>query len=153
MLIHAQTVVLSSSRRISVLAVCLMMFGCSTSPTVDFRLPPGFRGVVQVRADPIRGYTPREVNGVIVIPVPDDGKVVLDSIEMFIDGVNERLVAADGTILEYNEDIETPGVVRAYSLGYSLVGGERIGFYIGTPEEWKLVDRTRIGFALGSQVI
>jgi hypothetical protein len=130
---------------ISILIAALL--GCSGGTrSVYFKLPSNFRGVIEIRESP-GGLSPHLGDG-LVIDVPDDGLVTLTSLAMFHEGVNEQIIAADGTVLELNEPTEMPGITRAYSLGYSIAQGKpgRIGYFIGTPEEFRKLDKAKAGF-------
>jgi len=127
---------------------------------VDIVLPPGFQGVVELRLDPVRGIKLQAVKGSVVINIPQSGIVYLNDLELFHRGVHDRVITADGTELDLISlwEDSLPGVVRAYALGWSGSTGlpvgapegaglpPRIGYFIGTPEDWKLVDHTKIGF-------
>ncbi|HWD39861.1 MAG TPA: hypothetical protein VG944_13520, partial [Fimbriimonas sp.] len=124
--------------------VGIFLVGCATFPgEVQFRLPEKFKGLVEVSQNPSapNPFTPKD--GRVAVKVPADGVIATPNLEMFQSGVHEEFVTSSGTPLNYEYEDSPAGVVRVYSLGYSISQGKppRIGYFVGTPEEFKRVNR------------
>ncbi|SRR6266481_167829 len=91
--------------------LALVFFGCDRHGTpVRFVLPEGFHGVFQISEDPQHGVDLVKSNGMLLVTVPTNGRVVVKDWRFLTVWHSETAVFPDGKVIS-EEDYDTNSVV------------------------------------------
>lgn len=130
------------------------VLGCNHGADIDIVLPHGYKGIVEVHEVPSAPEM-EVIDNKITLHVPANGIVEVKSLDPYHRVHSSRVVDADGNELNDAGYIgEIPDTVQWYDLGVSYSNGpngigdkpKRVGYFIGTPEEAKAIDRAAVGF-------
>lgn len=118
----------------ALLGFALLLSGCDRSgPPVRFMLPEGFRGVFQISVDRDHGSELVKSNGMLLVVVPADGKVVVQDDSFLIRWHSQTAVYPDGSMV--SEAFDT-NVVALRNVGYDL--HHHSWMLVGTDREFRI---------------
>jgi len=118
----------------TLLGFALLLSGCDRAgPPVRYILPAGFRGVFQISVDSEHGSELVKSNGMLLVVVPADGKVVVQDDSFLTRGHSETAVYPDGSMV--SEAFDT-NIVALRDVGNDLQ--HHSWLLVGTDREFRI---------------
>ncbi|HWD39716.1 MAG TPA: hypothetical protein VG944_12775 [Fimbriimonas sp.] len=141
----------------SVLALVLFA-GCGKGTNASYVLadpyevwivvPDGFKGVVEFKTTPGVADPFKRNGSHLEVDVPRSGLVPVPNLDIFQGSIHDVVRTKAGHVFDVENHSASKGQTEAFSLGYSVSQGKppRVGYYIGTHDEFAHVDRIKVGY-------